>query len=590
MRGTGVAPEVHIPAETIFAELDRIAQSPIFAGSDRMIRFLRFVVEQTLAGNSATLKEYVLGTEVFDRKQDYDARIDPIVRVEARRLRAKLASYYEGEGKTAALRIEIPKGTYVPRFKRGEPLVPALEEPMVQAPRGRSIVVLPFRNLGPDPSQDYLGDAITQELIHRLTKIDQLRVVAWTSAARLRDADEEACATVKAMGVSTVLKGSVRLAGNRIRVLAQLVDLNNGVYLWSEMFDRRVEDMIEIEEEISSAIVRKLEVELGGRVRCKPDPEVYSLYLKGRYHWNWRTKEGFERAIEEFKQAIDLDPAYALAWAGLADTYLVMADYSLVKPAGVIELARAAANRALELDPTLGEAEATLGLIASIYEWEDEKAEHHFLRSMELNPGYATSFHWYGVDYLALKARFEEATAAIEQAIRLDPLSGIIRESRGYTLLLARRYEEAIREYHAAISFEPSFYKLDAALGRAYIQTGDYERAIQHLESARRNSGDVPNVIAALAQAHGEAGHDDCCRALLIYLERLSATRHISASCFAIALIGARQYDRALDWLEEGARRRESQLRALGVHPVWDPLRNDKRFQVLLDAIHWSQK
>lgn len=543
-----------------------------------MVRFLEYIVGRTLDGRARELKEYSIGVEVFDRRADYDSRIDPIVRVEARRLRSKLQAYYNSEGRDSGLRIDLPKGTYIPTFGSGVSL---------QAPEAapRSIAVLPFTD-----ASDYIGDGITQELIHRLTKIKGLRVVAWGSAARVRGSHADMYEAAKQLGVSALLTGSLRIAGSRLRVLAQLVDTATGVYLWSETYDRTMADVLEIQEGIACAIVRSLEMQLTGAWPSKPNPQAYDLYLKGRFHWNFRTCDGFRRAVDEFKQALEIDPSFALAWAGLADTYVVMADYSCAAPADVTPLSMAAAQHALELDPSLGEAEATLGLIKSVHQWKWEEAQAHFRKAIDLNPGYATAFHWYACDHLALLGRFHEARQTVETACRLDPLSTIILESRGLVTLLERRYEEALAEYRKALDFDPGFHKLLAAIGRVSIQLGNLPGAIEALERAVAFCGQVPSMLGALAQAHGLAGNETAARAMLDQLRKLAESQPINYTTFAVAHLGLDEKDLALDWIGRGLERRESPVAGLGVHPVWDPLRGEPRFQAYLERIFGTHR
>jgi TolB-like protein/Flp pilus assembly protein TadD len=578
-----VKQENHIDASlltrSVEEHLQRILASKEFASSARMSRFLRFAVERALSGHSEQLKEYVLGVEVFDRKASYDPRVDPIVRVEARRLRSKLESYYAGEGSADELIIDFPKGTYAPAFReRAQSVAPA------GTPRAGAIAVLPFSNLSSEPDTEYFSDGLTEELIHGLTKLDGLMVVAWNSAARLKGQPYDVREIGRQLSVSTVLVGSVRGSGERLRVMAQLVDTSNGRYLWSETYERQIEDLFAIQEEISRAIVKTLQLKL-----IAPPIQhgvynlaAYNLYLKGRFQWNKRTAEGLKRGVQLFEQAIAVDQDFALGYAGLSDAYSLLADYGLVKPADIMPAAESAARKALEIDPTLAEAHASLGLIRSLYAWEWAEAEQHYRRAMDLNPGYATTHHWFAIDYLGMLGRWEEAFREIEIALQLDPLSPIIREGKGFLLMLSKRYDEAIEEYRQMLDLDCFCYKAFTAMGRAYTQKGMYEEAISMLQKGRSLSGDIPSILGALGQTYALANRPADARRLLEELAELAKRRHVSSTCFALIHLGLGEKEQALDWLETGARGRETPLAALRVHPAYDNLRGELRFQALL--------
>jgi serine/threonine-protein kinase len=584
-----VKQENHIDASlstrSVEDHLQRILASKEFASSARMSRFLRFAVERALSGQSEQLKEYVLGVEVFDRKPSYDPRVDPIVRVEARRLRSKLESYYAGEGAADELIIEFRKGTYAPVFReRAEPAAAAA------APSAGAIAVLPFSNLSSEPDTEYFSDGLTEELIHGLTKLDGLMVVAWSSAARLKGQPYDVREIGRQLNVSTVLVGSVRGSGERLRVMAQLVDTSNGRYLWSETYDRQIEDLFAIQEEISRAIVRTLELKLvAPAIRHGAyNLEAYNLYLKGRFQWNKRTAEGLKRGVQLFEQAIAVDRNFALGYAGLSDAYSLLADYGLVKPADIMPAAESAARKALEIDPTLAEAHASLGLIRSLYAWEWTEAEQHYRRSMELNPGYATTHFWLSLDYFGMLGRWEEAFQEIEIALQLDPLSPIIREGKGMLLMLSKRYDEAIEEYRQALDLDCFFYKAFTSMGRAYTQKGMYEEAIAMLQKGRSLSGDIPNVLGALGQTYAMANRPADARRLLQELAELAKRRHVSSTCFALIHLGLGEKVQALEWLETGVRCREMSLSGLKVHPAYDDLRGEARFQAVLRKLGFA--
>jgi serine/threonine-protein kinase len=585
-----VAQDHQISRPIVEDQLRKILASKPFAQSARISRFLRFTVECALNGATEQLKEYVLGMEVFDKKDSYDPRVDPIVRVEARRLRSKLKSYYESEGAADLVVIEFPKGTYVPRF-HGNNAAPLHRAPQYQTLRPQAIAVLPFSNLSPEADTEYFSDGLIEELIHGLTKIEDLRVVAWSSAARLKGQPYDVREIGRQLNVGTVLVGSVRSSCERLRVMAQLVDTADGRYLWSETYDRQMQDLFAIQEEISSAIVRTLRIKLMDRPGAPAvrhgayNLEAYNLYLKGRFQWNKRTAEGLKKGLEYAEQAIAVDPSFAPGYVGVADSLILLTEYGLMSPESSVPPARSAARRALEIDPGLAEAHASLALIRSIYDWDWVEAERHYRRAFDLNPGYATAHHWYSVDYLTLLGRFDEALEEIELAEQLDPLSPIIREGEGFIFMVSKRFEEALEEYRQILEFDPFFYKAYTSMGRAYTQMGRYDEAIGMLLKGKLLSGDVPNILGALGQTYALAGRRSEALRVLDELDRLSQSRYVPATSFAMIHVGLGEKERALEWLEAGLQRHETALSSLRVHPAYDPLRGEPRFKALLETL-----
>ncbi len=570
-------------------QLEKILSHGLFARSDRMARFLRFAVDWTLEGKAAELKEYLIGVEVFDRKPSYDPRVDPIVRVEARRLRAKLKAYYEGDGRDDPVVFEFSAGSYAPQIRERD--TPAKHDAADPRPAAGTVAVLPFANLSGSADHDYFSDGLTEELIHALTKVEGMRVVAWNSAARLRAVQEDIREVRRQLQVANALVGSVRISGTSLRVRAQLIDTDTGVYLWSETFDRPLQDVFAIQEEIAKAIVRTLRVKLvGGPERALVSQGhtrvgSYDYYLKGRYHWHRRTPDDLARSQKYFQAAAEADPQSALPLAGLADSYVLMVDYGMVHPAEGIPLAKAAATRAIQLDPNLAEAYPSLAMIRSLFDWEWEEAEALYRKAIALNPGYATAHHWISVDLLAMLGRFQEAAAEIEIALGLDPLSSILYEGRAFIFLLQRDYEAALRGYREILEFDPTFYKAYTSMGRAYAQMGRYPEALSMLEKGRSLGGDIPNILAAMGQVFASAGDHAAARGILAQLAARSADRHVPSTSFAVVHLGLGENEQALDWLEKGCGQRELPLAALKVHPLYDPLRGTPRFQALLQRM-----
>jgi TolB-like protein/Flp pilus assembly protein TadD len=549
-----------------------------------MSRFLRFAVSETLAGRAASLKEYRFGVEVFDRPESFDPGMDPIVRVEARRLRTKLARYYEVEGRADEVIIELPKGGYVPAFGNREQ---QRVSPPAEADANR-LAVLPFVDLTGSEEASYLADGLTWELIHGLTRLRNLAVLAWHSSSQLRGERQPDIGAVREkLQVQWVVAGSVRRWREQLRVVAQLIDASTGVYLWSETYERSADHAADIQQEISHAIVDTLRVRLGGAqapVTAAPayNPEAYGLYLLARGRWNARTETGLREALDGFRRAVAIDSNFAAAYAGMADTYALLGEYGIEQPSRMVALAKTSALRALEIDPTLGEAHCSLGLLAGLYEWKWREAESHLRRALDLNPGYATAHHWIAVNFLPVVGRLEEAAREIDIALALDPLSPIIAEGKAFLHLCARDYGQAEAELQHIIDANPGFYRAWTSLGRLYIQMGFYEKALEALERGRQQVGDLPTILGAMGQAYGLIGDTGKAREVVSSLEALRKSRYAPSTCLALAHLGLGEQDRAIEWLATGLDCHEGSIPLIHVHPAYDGLRTHPVFPSLV--------
>jgi serine/threonine-protein kinase len=371
-----------VPA-AVRGQLAKMLSSAQLVNAERLSALLRFLVEETLEGRGSQLKEARIGLDVFGRRGDsYDAAIDPIVRVQMGRLRAKLRSYYEGQGASDDVRITIPVGSYIPIFGTRVSAPPtAVHARQVQAPPADlRIAVLPIVNMSPDPENQYFCDGLTEELISRLAQTPQLRVVARTSSFQFKDAARDIREVGRQLDVSKVLEGSVRKAGNRIRVTVQLINVADGCHLWSERYEGDLTDIFAIHEQISSAIQRSLQVQMLGGERPSSGPparglESYNHYLQGRFLWKKRTEQGLRAALDHFERAVQLDPAFARAMSGIADCHLMLGLSAAEAPDRCMPKAAAAATKALQLDDSLAEAHASLAAIKSCYEWDLRAAE-----------------------------------------------------------------------------------------------------------------------------------------------------------------------------------------------------------------------
>ena len=568
-------------------QLEKIAAHGLFARSERMVRFLRLAVERTLEGKADELKEYLIGVEVFDRPSSYDPRVDPIVRVEARRLRSKLKAYYAGDGNNDPVRIEFRTGSYAPQIRM------LGDGSAASRPDIHTIAVLPFANLSASAENDYFSDGLTEELIHALTRLRGMRVVAWNSAARLRGVEQDIQEVRRQLQVANVLTGSVRIAGPSLRVRAQLIDIATGVYLWSETFDRPMQDVFAIQEEIARNIVRTLRLQLSSGAEAallaRPHTSVssYDYYLKGRYHLHRRTPDDLARGLQYFEAAVAVDPDSALAHAGLADAYVLLVDYGLLHPTKGVPKVRAAATRAIELDPTLADAYPSLAVIRAQWDREWQDAEDLYRKAIGLNPGCATAHHWLATDFLAVVGRLDEGELELEIALQLDPLSSIIHEGRASFSIWRRQYDEAVRRYCEIREFDPTFYKAYTGLGRVYALQGKYTDALAMLEKGRALAGDVPNILGAMGEIFALSGDTASARRILAELTARALDSYVPSTCFARVHSGLGEVERALDWLEKGCDQRELPMAMLKIHPVYDPLRDEPRFRAVVERMRF---
>ena len=562
-------------------QLRRILESREFKRARRMSRFLEVVVEEALAGRGDSLKEHFLGTAVFDRPASFDPAGDPLVRVEARRLRSKLRDYYASTGAQDALRIGLPTGQYAPEFSTAGDTAPASEI--------KALAVLPLTDLSATPDGALFSDGLTWEITHRLTRIPGLRVIAWNSANQFRETVPDLAGIRARLPVGYLLTGSVRRNGERVRIVAQLIDTASGAYLWSETYDRQLDAVVAVQDEIAHAVSTGLHLQLLGPTHTRPAtgycPESFAAYLRGRAEWGRRTAEGFRLSRDHFCRAIELDADFALGHAGLADAYALLADYGLMSPAEAMPPARQAATRALELHPGLGEAHSTLGLITAIYDWDWGGAADHYQRALAANPGYATAHHWLACDYYAPLGRFREASESATMAVQLDPLSMIIQNCPAYLLMLEGRLEESLALDQQMLTTYPKFPKLYTALGRTLIELGRPKEAIEQIERGVAGSGRIPSLLGVLGQACAQSGDRMRAEAILRELRELARTQYVPTIPCAMVHLGLGEPDRALDWLEEGGRRRETSLALLGVHPAYASLRGTARFGKLLELI-----
>jgi TolB-like protein/Flp pilus assembly protein TadD len=586
-----------IPVEAIKAELERVLSSEAFSGSERLCQFLRFVVEQSICGQADALKEWLLGVRVFGRSQSFDPRVDAIVRVEAGRLRTKLADYYETEGRNDRLLIQIRKGTYAPVFHERSSMARQTApgrvrgfEPMANHQQNyglASILVLPFVNLSADADNEYFSDGLTEEVISGLTRIQGLRVIARSTAFQYKGQAQDIPRIGAELNVSVVLEGSVRRIGDRLRISARLIDPRNCLHLWSRTFERRIKDIFAIQQEIAE--------EIGGIVRgqvsaARPLPETmdatgveaYDLYLRAMYFEGKRTIEGLSKGLEHLQLAAELNPECAPIYARLANSYALRAFYGLEAPNIAMKRARDATSRALQIDDTLAQAHAAKGFVSALFDWDWPAAGMHFRRALELNPGVPEIHLRYAVFYLSALGNTEDALSHIQQAEHLDPMSIVPHAAECAVLVHGRKYEAAATKGRRTIELEPTYYPGHLYLSRAYLMQGMPTESIRAAEQAVRLSSESPAALAALGMSYALAGQMDQARNMVGRMQQLPYVPPVYVSS-VYAEMG--EIDKAFHWLARAERERSPSLVCLRAGIWARRLRSDPRFNALARAV-----
>lgn len=461
------------------------------------------------------------------------------------------------------------------------------------------LAVLPFANLTGDANQEYLSEGMTEQMVATLGKIDPARVqvIARTSVMQYTNTTKPLRDVARELGVQYLLEGSVRRQGSKVRITAQFIDARRQTQLWSREYDRELHDLLQVQDEIAQSIAREIRHALHDSeppaesvkgLQHSASYEAYDHYLRGRYLWNRRTRAGFEQAIQEFQKSIALDPQFAPSYAGLADAHALMSSYGFRPPREDIPHARAAALRALALDPELANAYVSLALIREDYDWDWTGAEEDFRRAIELDPNYATAHHWYA-EFLAYQGRFEEALAAVERARKLDPLSLIIAVDRGAILYYARQYDRAVQQLSSLIDLEHSSPRAWAILAVSHAERGRFQEALQAVEMLEASDGRpwAPGVRAQVLYKKGDRAA--AARALAESETRLRSHGLDVSRTSALVLAIAGDADRAMALLEKAYAEHSTVMTTLKVEPAFDPIRADPRFQSLLFRVRLQE-
>ena len=455
----------------------------------------------------------------------------------------------------------------------------------------KSIAVLPFENLSRDPDNAYFAEGIQDEILTRLARVADLKVISRTSTQHYKSSPNDLPQIAKQLGVANILEGSVQKSQDQVRVNVQLINAATDAHLWADSFDRKLIDIFAVESEIAAKVADTLQAKLTGAeqhaISMQPtqNTEAYQLYLKGRYFWNKRTGPDLQKAIDYFKQAIEKDPSYALAYVGLGDSYILLSGFGAARPQDSFPLAEAAAKKAMEIDDNLAEAHTTLGFSLCVHHLDFAGSIREFERAIALNPNYATAHHWFGDGPLLAVGQFDRAIAEGKRALELDPLSVIITADLGANYLVARRYDEAIEQFHKAIDLDPRFYYSHWNLAQALELKGNPREALAEYKKAVELDDD-PFVLALLGQGYAKLGQRDEALKILAQLPQIGAHRYVSAYSYALLYVALGDKDKAIEWLErsyeEGA---GLDLIFLKVDPMLDPLQKEPRFQALVAKV-----
>jgi eukaryotic-like serine/threonine-protein kinase len=510
--------------------------------------------------------------ERFERGSDSDWRA---TEQDAKSGQISIASQLASTGETRARNSSTQTGAF--RTERVSKIID-------------SLAVLPFENTSRDAEHEYLSDGIAGSLINILATIPKLRVMAQSTVFRYKGRGIDAQTVGRELKVRAVLTGRIMQSGGSLRIGAELVDVPTGSQLWGAQYDRKPGDIFAIQDEISNEISEKLRLKLTRAEkkrltkRLTADAEAYRLYLKGRHHWNQWTEDGFYKAIEYFQQAVEKDPTYALAYAGLADSYVLLGWNSYLPPKDAFPKGKMAAMRALRLDPDLGEAHTPLAAVLWLYDWQWQEAQMEFERSLALSPAYPTANHWQA-EYLMTMGRHAEAIAKMKNSQELDPLSLIISVAIGWAFYNARQYDDAIEQLRRTVELDPNYPVTYWILGLSLRKTGCYELAIAEGEKGVNLSGGSPLMRAALAQTFAAAGRKKKAIQILDDLTKLAKQKYVAPYFLAGIHIGLGEDDRAMEYLEKSYEEHSHWLIYLHMDPGVDALRSNPRFQDLLRRV-----
>jgi serine/threonine-protein kinase len=576
-----------VPAAAVREQLTRVVNSPKFVSSTRLCRFLSHIVNRAIDGDLDNLKEFTIAMEVFDRTSDYDPNIDAIVRVEARRLRAKLKAYYEdGPGTADPVLIALRPGSYVPIFRKLDSRQPSdrLEIGPAIRPGRASVAVLPFVNMSPEPEQDYFCDGITEEIVNSLTRVSGLNVIARTSAFQFKGVSVDIREVGQRLGADLVIEGSVRKSGEHLRITAQLIQTESGHHLWSETFRRELKDVFVIQEEIAQSVADLLRLNMPA---AKPSVrssarnlEAYTRHLRARFLIHQQTPESLQAAAQQLRSLIEVFPDYAVAYSGLAEAIGLLSLFGVVSGRDVYPDVKASAERGYALDPESGETCTVLAGLRSWFEHRWQEAKALYDRALEQQPGFAHA-HSMRAMTLLCQGNIIEAESALCRSTELDPLSASDCARMAYLHYVKGDYPSAAEHLQQSFDLDRDYPEARFYEGLLRFQQEDYQGVVQCLSPSL-----APMDIGVLSAAYARQGilsrSDECVEKL----RKCSLTRYVTPLAEAFAAIGMGDLDLAFQRLDEAIEHKTIFMNLLSIEPFFNPLRRDGRFTKLLKRLN----
>ena len=574
-----------VPEMAVRNQLARIVENPIFNASVRLCRFLTYVVNQAIRDDVASLKEFSIAMEVFDRTSDYDPNVDAIVRVEARRLRAKLKAYYDGSGRNDPVLIGLRTGSYVPIIRWLDPEPVNHRQDVNTGIQARAcIAVLPFVNMSPEPEQDYFCDGMTEEIINCLAHTAGLKVIARSSVFQFKGASFDIRDVGRRLRADVIIEGSVRKAGDKLRITAQAVDAESGHHLWSEVFRRDLRDVFAVQEEIAHSVAGLLRADLpkaSSRAQASVRGlEPYTRYLRARFLIHQQSPEALRAAHEQLEQIVRQFPDYALAYSGMAAASGLLALFGVVSGREVYPAIRANAERAYALDPDSAETCTVLGGLRGWFEYRWDEAIKLIERALEIQPGHSAGHYYRAMASLCL-GDIETAEAGLRRSTELDPLSASDCARLAYLHYVKGDHRSAGEQLDRAFQLDRDYPEALFYKGLLHFQQEDYDATIECLRFAR-----LPLTMGLLAAAYARRGDraqaEDCVGAL----RRLAGSQYVTPLAQALAAVGLKDFDLAFEHLEDAIAHKTNFVDLLGVEPFFLPIRDDRRFKRLLKKLN----
>jgi adenylate cyclase len=577
-----------VPAMAVRDQLARVVNSPGFVSSVRLCRFLTHIVNRTIDGDIDSLKEFSIAMEVFDRTSEYDPNIDAIVRVEARRLRAKLKAYYEGQGTVDPVLIGLRPGGYVPVFRwlDAEP-AKHREEIGAAPPPGRiCVAVLPFVNMSPEPEQDYFCDGISEEITNSLARVSGLNVIARTSAFHFKGANIDIREVGQRLGANLVIEGSVRKAGEQLRITAQAIQTESGHHVWSETFRRELPDVFAIQEEIAQSVADVLRLhmpEVQRPVRPSPsDLEAYTRYLRARFLIHQQSPETLHAAQEQLRRLTETYPDYALPYSGLAAAGGILAQFGMVSGRDVYPEVKANAERGYALDPESGDTCTVLGALRAWFEHRWDEADRLFDRALKLQPSHAPA-HMFRAMALLCQGDINAAESGLRRSTELDPLSASDCARMAYLHYVKGDYSPAAEHLRQSFELDRDYPEARLYEGLLYFQQQRYDAVIQCLSPSSS-----PLDIGLLAAGHAREGTLSRAEECIERLHQLAGRQYVTPLAEGFAAVGMGDFDLAFQCLDEAIDHKTNFVNLLAIEPFFHPLHADRRFAKLLKKLNLS--